>query len=92
MTKNHEDCSIKLFTSIYLLLVESSRVVKFSFSTRLEFLSSTSQLDSTLFQKNFNLTQHFSSRVLDLNLSTRLDAISLATMKENQKDKHQALS
>ncbi len=84
-----------LHLSIYFLSsrVElSSRVVEFSFLTRLEFLSSTSQLDSTLFQKNFNLTQHFSSRVLDLNLSTRLDAISLATMKENQKDKHQALS
>jgi len=54
-----------------------NQVVESSFSTRSEFSNSTSQLDSTLFQKNFNSTRHFSSRVLDSNLSTRLDAISL---------------
>ncbi len=54
-----------------------SQVIKSSFSIQLECLSSTSQLDSTLFQKNFNSTWYFSSRVLDLNLSTWLDAISL---------------
>ncbi len=55
----------------------SSRIIKSSFSTQLKCLNSTSQLDSTLFQKNFNLTQHFLSRVLDSNSSTQLDAISL---------------
>jgi len=55
----------------------SNRIIESSFSTRLECLSSTSQLDSTLFQKNLNSTRHFSSRVLDLNSSTQLDAISL---------------
>ena len=54
-----------------------SWVVKSSFSTQFKLLSSTSQLNSTLFQKNFNSTQHFLSRVLDLNSSTRLDMISL---------------
>ncbi len=34
----------------------SSRVIESSFSTWFEFLSSTSQLNLTLFQKNFNLT------------------------------------
>ncbi len=55
----------------------SGRVIKSSFSTRLKCLNSTSQLDSTLFQKNFNSTQYFSSRILDSNSSTQLDAISL---------------
>ncbi len=55
----------------------SNRVVKSSFSIWFDLSNSTSQLNSTLFQKNFNSTQHFSSRVLDLNSSTRLDAISL---------------
>ncbi len=54
-----------------------SWIVKSSFSTQLDLLSSTSQLNLTLFQKNFNLTWHFMSWVLDLNLNTRLDAISL---------------
>ncbi len=54
-----------------------SRIIESSFSTRLECLNSTSQFNSTLFQKKFNSTRHFSSRVLDSNLSTRLDAISL---------------
>ncbi len=54
-----------------------SWIVESSFSTQLKCLSSTSQLNSTLFQKNFNLTHHFSSQVLNLNLSTRLNAISL---------------
>jgi len=35
----------------------SNRVVESSFSTRLECSSSTSQLDSTLFQKDFNSTR-----------------------------------
>ncbi len=55
-----------------------NRVIESSFSTRLKFLSSTSQFDSTLFQKNFNSTWHFSSRVLDSNSSTQLDVISLS--------------
>ncbi len=55
----------------------SSRVVESSFSTWSECSGSTSQFDSTLFQKNFNSTRHFSSWVLDSNSSTRLDAISL---------------
>jgi len=55
----------------------SSQVVESSFSTQLECSNSTSQFDSTLFQKNFNSTRHFSSQILDLNSSTRLDAISL---------------
>jgi len=54
-----------------------SWVVESSFSTWFEFLSSTSQLNLTLFQKNFNSTQHFSSQVLNLNSSTWLDAINL---------------
>ena len=58
----------------------SSRIVGSSFSTRLECSSSTSQFDSTLFQKNFNSTRHFSNRVFDSNSSTRLDAISLIFM------------
>ncbi len=36
----------------------SNRVIESSFSTRLECSDSTSQLDSTLFQKNFNSTSH----------------------------------
>jgi len=55
----------------------SNRVVKSSFSIWLEFLNSTSQFNSTLFQKNFNSIRHFSDWVLNLNLSTQLDAISL---------------
>ncbi len=47
----------------------SNRVIESSFSTRFECLSSTSQFNSTLFPKNFNLTRHFSSRVLDLTRS-----------------------
>ncbi len=54
-----------------------SRVIESSFSIQSECLNSTSQLDSTLFQKNFNSTQHFLSWILDLNLNTWLDAISL---------------
>jgi len=45
----------------------SNWIVESSFSTRLELSSSTSQLNSTLFQKNFNLT--------------RLDAISLSRLQ-----------
>ena len=56
----------------------SGRVIESSFSTRLECSGSTSQPDSTLFQKNSNSTRHFSSRVLDSNSNTRLDAISLS--------------
>ncbi len=55
----------------------SNRVIESSFSIRLEFSNSTSQFDSTLFQKNFNSTRHFSGQVLDLNSSTRLDTINL---------------
>jgi len=58
----------------------SNRIVESSFSTRLECSSSTSQFDSTLFQKNFNSTRHFSNRILDSNSDTRLDAISLIFM------------
>ncbi len=43
----------------------SSWVVELSFSIRLECSDSTSQFNSTLFQKNFNSTQHFLSRVLN---------------------------
>ncbi len=57
----------------------SNRVIESSFSTRFKCLSSTSQFNSTLFQKNVNSTQHFSSRVLDSNSSTRLNAISLCS-------------
>ncbi len=65
-------------SNILLSWIElSSWIVELSFSTRLKFLSSTSQFNLTLFQKKFNLTQHFSSRVLNLNSSTQLDAISL---------------
>ncbi len=58
----------------------SNRIIESSFSTQLECLNSTSQFDLTLFQKNFNLTRHFSSRVLDPNSNTRLDAINLLYM------------
>ncbi len=82
---HHEIFIIKTVWSSYLHLSNIlsnwvkllSRVVESSFSTRLEFLSSTSQLDSTLFQKNFNSTWYFLSRVLDLNSSTWLDVINL---------------
>ncbi len=57
-----------------------SRVIELSFSTQLKCLNSTSQLNLTLFQKNFNSTQHFSSWVLDLNSSTQLDVINLCKM------------
>ncbi len=89
LIESHEEKSCRLFDqAIYLYLIScrvkssfrvklSSRVVESSFSTRLKFLNSTSQFDSTLFQKNFNSTRHFSSRVLNLNSSTQLDAISL---------------
>jgi len=86
--ENHEVFMMKTVWSSYLHLsnilssrVElSNRIVESSFSTRLEFSSSTSQFDSTLFQKKFNSTRHFSSRVLNSNLNTRLDAISLFLM------------
>ncbi len=57
----------------------SNQVIESSFSTRFKCLSSTSQFNSTLFQKNFNSTQHFLSQVLDSNSSTRLNAISLCS-------------
>jgi len=63
----------------------SSRIVESSFSIRLECLNSTSQLNSTLFQKDFNSIRHFSSRVLNSNSSTRLDAISLHVIQKDQK-------
>ncbi len=68
----------------------SSWIVESNFSIQFEFLSSTSQFNSTLFQKNFNLTWYFLSRVLDLNSNTRLDAISLLLIF--QKQKHVILS
>jgi len=82
--ENHEVFMMKIVWLSYLHLsnillrqVEFlSRVVELSFSTRLEFLSSTSQFDSTLFQKNFNSTQHFSNQVLNLNLNTQLNIIN----------------
>ncbi len=61
-----------------------SRVIESSFSTRLEFSNSTSQFNSTLFQKNFNSIQHFSSQVLDSNSNTRLDAISLLSIRSQE--------
>ncbi len=75
--ENHKVFMIKTVWSSYLHLsnillnwVELlNQVVESSFSIQLEFLSSTSQFNSTLFQKNFNLTRHFSSQVLDLTRS-----------------------
>ncbi len=53
----------------------SNWIVESSFSTRLELSSSTSQLNSTLFQKNFN--------------STRLDAISLSRLQNELQNRLQ---
>ncbi len=83
--ENHEVFMMKTVQSSYLHLSNilssqielSSRVVESSFSIWFEFSDSTSQFNLILFQKNFNSTQHFLSQVLDLNLSTQLDAISL---------------
>ena len=46
-------------------------------SSRVELLSQASQLDSSAWVQLLNSTRHFSSRILDSNLSTWLDAISL---------------
>ncbi len=58
-----------------------SWIIESSFLTQLECLSSTSQLNSTLFQKNFNSNWYFLSRVLNSNSDTQLDAISLIMIK-----------
>ncbi len=88
--ENHEVFMMKTIWLSYLHLFNIllsqveflNRIVEFSFSTWRKFLSSTFQLDATWIQKSFNLTQHFSSQVLDLNLSTRLNAISLMMSDE----------
>ncbi len=54
-----------------------SQVVELSFSTWFKLLSSTSQLNSTFFQKKFNSIWYFLSWILNLNLNTRLNMISL---------------
>ncbi len=66
MIESHEEESCRQFNqAIYIYLISCR--VKSSF--RVELLSQASQLNSTLFQKNFNSTQHFSSRVLNLTRS-----------------------
>ncbi len=77
MMKTVQSSYLHLFNILSNRVELLSRIVKSSFSIQFEFLSSTSQFDSTLFQKNFNSTQHFSSWVLDSNSSTRLNMISL---------------
>jgi len=67
--ENHEVFMMKTVQLSYLHLFNIlssqvellSQIVESSFLTQFEFSSSTSQFNSTLFQKNFNLTRHFSS-------------------------------
>ena len=79
----------------------SSWIIESSFSTWFKFLNSTSQLDSTLFQENFNLTRHFSSRVLDLTRSVYFQlnyvklykrSIELICLKNNRSSKKERIS
>ena len=87
--ENHEVFMMKTVWLSYLHLSNIllnwieflSRVVESSFSIQFELLNSTSQFNSTLFQKNFNSTQHFLSWILDLNSNTWLNAISLSLFK-----------
>ncbi len=86
--ENHKVFMMKTVWSSYLHLSNIllnqikllSWIIKSSFSTWFKFLSSTSQLNSTLFQKNFNSTQHFLSWVLNLNSSTWLNVINLLSV------------
>jgi len=63
----------------------SSRVIESSFSTRLECLSSTSQLNSTLFQKKIQLDSTFfeSSTRLELKYSTQRDQFNSTSKDKN---------
>ncbi len=81
--KTVQSSYLHLFNILLSQVEFSSRIIESSFSTQLECLNSTSQFDLTLFQKNFNSTRHFLSRVLDLNSSIQLDAISLVVSRVN---------
>ena len=80
--KTVQSSYLHLFNILLNQIKFLSWVIESSFLTQLECLNSTSQFNSTLFQKKFNSIQHFSSWVLDLNLSTWLDAISLLLIQQ----------
>ena len=88
MIESHEEKLYKLFNqAIYIYLIscwiESSFWVELlNQASQLNLSSWIQLLNSTqhFFQKNFNSIQHFSSQVLDLNSSTRLDTISLCLL------------
>ncbi len=78
MVESHEEKSCKLFDqAIYIYLISCR--VKSSF--RVELSSQASQFDLSAWIQLLNSIQHFFKKIsiqLDLNLSTRFDAISLS--------------
>ena len=75
--KTVQSSYLHLFNILLSWVEFLSRIIESSFSIQFKCLSLTSQFNSTLFQKNLNSTWYFSSRVLNSNLNTRLDVISL---------------